>query len=928
MSASAAASSVRVWPRHPHPPRLTLEELTLRVATLFFRYTSSLISQPILLLLQTLANALPRDLLFAVGVVRAVYQAAWVERCTELVKRRLFSKRVVHRTFEEYHCHLPTDLKELMLEAATQARGWQQPKAPTLNCEHELPAVERILLLGPGTNAKHGAAVAGSLACEIDCPLLVVDAALLEDLSSCVKGGWSSKEAPSLARGQKARDASTKSSLEKLLQSCELASQRDMEGSDPLQHAISTFLAGGRIVFEVNALRKAIERISGPCVIYMPNVDQSICANRGIAHAFEQAFKGCQATFIGHYASTDRIPRQPADDADLDQNLLQIALGSQLFQRPDVPPGDGSDSADLAAERYELLRSVFPTHLKLQPPVGTKQRLLWKNQLKEERQQRNSAMNFRMLHNLSQSRGVVCPECSSDIYRGEELSEAEWTKVLAWSMRREFSRRTKEEQDRADVERMVRMREETKEAILNRSSLVGPYESGREGWPDLQVANPSSPASAVPEYPFAKSRKHVLQRALRSWFPCTMRALNRLAVAYGRALIEKQDAALGPGCDIGLELYNIQDDVVSCTSRRDVILNEEDIRYGMNMLSRCDNGTQQCILPGNSFERTLLRQVIRPEDVTTSLSDVGALKEAKAALREAVHLPLLFPDVFSRGGLARACKGVLLFGPPGTGKSLLARATAAECGACFLSLEPSSVVSKWHGDSVRYVKAAFALAKKLAPTVIFIDEVDALLGARSANEHEALRELKNELMAHWDGVRSGGESNDDRIMVLGATNRPQDLDEAVLRRFSRRVLCDLPDAKGREDILSVLLVEERLVAGFDVSDLSKELEGYSGSDLRNLCTAAALVPLREVLKENDGSVPHSLVERYRQSKLGADGEQLLRPLSMDDFRAAKNVVSPSVGEDTFHMDELRRWNEQYGDYGRGTGRRTKLSYYL
>ncbi len=130
----------------------------------------------------------------------------------------------------------------------------------------------------------------------------------------------------------------------------------------------------------------------------------------------------------------------------------------------------------------------------------------------------------------------------------------------------------------------------------------------------------------------------------------------------------------------------------------------------------------------NAYERRLLPEVIAPDEAGFGFAEVGAMEDAKNALREAVQLPLQCPQLFVRGVLARPCRGVLLFGPPGTGKTLLARAAAAECGASFLSVSPSTVASKWLGDGVRYVRAVFSLASKLAPCVVFVDEVDAILG--------------------------------------------------------------------------------------------------------------------------------------------------------------------------------------------------------
>ncbi|GAB4821855.1 hypothetical protein N2152v2_008901 [Parachlorella kessleri] len=297
----------------------------------------------------------------------------------------------------------------------------------------------------------------------------------------------------------------------------------------------------------------------------------------------------------------------------------------------------------------------------------------------------------------------------------------------------------------------------------------------------------------------------------------------------------------------------------------DIQLSPQAIRYGLGMVKRAGGAIKQGVRAADSYEKKLLDEVLSPEDCGAGFSEVGALAEAKRALREAVQLPLKHPHLFG-GALARPSKGVLMFGPPGTGKTLLARAAAAECGASFLGINPSSVASKWFGDGVRFIRqvpperqvsslrlvmvtwwwAAFSLADKLSPCVIFVDEVDALLGKRnSLKEHEALREMKNEFMACWDGIRAGRAG---RVMVLGATNRPFDIDEAVLRRFTDRVFVGLPNKAARRDILGVVLAGEALAPDVDVVRLAELTEGYSGSDLRQLCVQAALRPVRELLE--------------------------------------------------------------------------------
>ncbi|KAJ4822817.1 hypothetical protein Tsubulata_015819 [Turnera subulata] len=305
-------------------------------------------------------------------------------------------------------------------------------------------------------------------------------------------------------------------------------------------------------------------------------------------------------------------------------------------------------------------------------------------------------------------------------------------------------------------------------------------------------------------------------------------------------------------------------------------------------------------LAKDEYETNFVSAVVPPGEIGVKFDDIGALEEVKRALNELVILPMQRPELFSHGNLLRPCKGLLLFGPPGTGKTLLAKALATEAGANFISITGSTLTSKWFGDAEKLTKALFSFASKLAPVIIFVDEVDSLLGARGgAFEHEATRRMRNEFMAAWDGLRS---KDSQRILILGATNRPFDLDDAVIRRLPRRIYVDLPDAENRMKILRVILKRENLETGFQFDKLANETEGYSGSDLKNLCIAAAYRPVEELLeKETKGG------ER--------DIAPTLRPLTLDDFIHSKAKVGPSVSFDAASMNELRKWNEQYGEGG-------------
>ncbi|CAI7873956.1 unnamed protein product, partial [Closterium sp. NIES-54] len=204
----------------------------------------------------------------------------------------------------------------------------------------------------------------------------------------------------------------------------------------------------------------------------------------------------------------------------------------------------------------------------------------------------------------------------------------------------------------------------------------------------------------------------------------------------------------------------------------------------------------------NMYEDVIANDVINPQDIHVTFDSIGGLQHVKESLHDLVILPLQRPELFAQGRLLRPQKGVLLFGPPGTGKTLLAKAIAKECRAVFINVRIANLMSKWFGDAQKLVTAVFTLAHKLQPAIIFIDEVESFLGQRRNTEHEAVTSMKTEFMSLWDGF-----STDDtaRVMVLAATNRPWELDEAILRRLPRHFEIPLPDLAGRTSILEVIL---------------------------------------------------------------------------------------------------------------------------
>ncbi|KAK4357260.1 hypothetical protein RND71_022870 [Anisodus tanguticus] len=359
-----------------------------------------------------------------------------------------------------------------------------------------------------------------------------------------------------------------------------------------------------------------------------------------------------------------------------------------------------------------------------------------------------------------------------------------------------------------------------------------------------------------------------------------------------------------------------------------LVISSESIAYGLNMLQGIQSETKSSkkslkdVVTENEFEKRLLGDVIPPSDIGVTFNDIGALETVKDTVKELVMLPLQRPELFCKGQLAKPCKGILLFGPPGTGKTMLAKAVATEAGANFINISMSSITSKWFGEGEKYVKSVFTLASKIAPSVVFVDEVDSMLGRReNPGEHEAMRKMKNEFMVNWDGLRT---KDKERVLVLAATNRPFDLDEAVIRRLPRRLMVNLPDAPNREKILRVILVKEELMPNVDVEAIANMTEGYSGSDLKNLCVTAAHCPIREILENEKKEKASAIAENRPTPALHSSAD--IRPLNMDDFKYAHEQVCASVSSESSNMNELLQWNELYGEGG--SRKKTSLSYFM
>ncbi|XP_033179063.1 spastin isoform X3 [Bombus impatiens] len=318
-------------------------------------------------------------------------------------------------------------------------------------------------------------------------------------------------------------------------------------------------------------------------------------------------------------------------------------------------------------------------------------------------------------------------------------------------------------------------------------------------------------------------------------------------------------------------------------------------RPGTPTTSNSNRGTPTRKVPLLKGVDPKLAQVILDEilegGAAVHWEDIAGQETAKQALQEIVILPSLRPELFT--GLRTPARGLLLFGPPGNGKTLLARAVATQCNATFFSISAASLTSKYVGEGEKLVRALFAIARELQPSVIFVDEVDSLLSERRDNEHEASRRLKTEFLVEFDGLPCNPE---ERVLVMAATNRPQELDEAALRRFTKRVYVTLPDLRTRIMLLKRLLAKHNdPLTPEELNEMAVLTQGYSGSDLTGLAKDAALGPIRELNPD-----------QVKELDLNS-----VRNITMQDFRDSLKRIRRSVSPASLAAYE--KWSFEYGD---------------
>jgi SpoVK/Ycf46/Vps4 family AAA+-type ATPase len=283
-------------------------------------------------------------------------------------------------------------------------------------------------------------------------------------------------------------------------------------------------------------------------------------------------------------------------------------------------------------------------------------------------------------------------------------------------------------------------------------------------------------------------------------------------------------------------------------------------------------------------------ELIISEKPDVGWEEVVGLDTAKKAIKEAIVYPVQRPDLFPLGWP----RGILLFGPPGCGKTLIAAAVATELDATFFSIDAASIMSKWLGEAEQNVAKLFGSARKSSiegkPAIVFVDELDSLMGQHQ-NEVGGEIRVRNQFLKEMDGIVDKGKNL--HVYVIGATNKPWDLDWAFIRRFQKRILVPLPDHHTRLMMLKLYTSNLQIAQSVDLHELARLSEGFSGSDIRDVCQSAQL----------------KLIGEFFESGKATDKEAKPRSIEMADFRQTLEDRKPSVSLDMLSL--YNRWFEAF-----------------
>ena len=285
-----------------------------------------------------------------------------------------------------------------------------------------------------------------------------------------------------------------------------------------------------------------------------------------------------------------------------------------------------------------------------------------------------------------------------------------------------------------------------------------------------------------------------------------------------------------------------------------------------------------------------------------SFDDIAGLNEAKEVLTMYVVCALNMKNFFK--GIRSPPKGILLYGPPGTGKTMLAKAIATTGKTTFININPAAIASKWRGDSEKLVRLLFDMARYYAPSTIFIDEIDSLLSDRSSNEHESSRKVKTQFFTEIDGINgSTGEESMPNVFVLAATNRPWDLDDAILRRLTKRIYIPLPNFEARKKLFNLKLKNIKMAEGVQFDFLAEKTDRYNSDDIESVCREAANAPFKRVMSQIADKNSTQFLQDLEQQILD-------EPINNDDFLQALSQVKSSA-TDKF-TQQYTDWSKNYG----------------